>query len=209
MDLQSLLDVLACPRCKGRLFLNARDFLCCASCQLAYPQREGIPDLTPESGLPILPDGRVVPQGTVATFQQGENSFYLESGSCRVIGRHLDDPSQTQIFHVDFTMALDEQSKKLIGNYLSRQTGKKKDKKNPDTATLFDEFKRLPDLILNDASVSRLHAMLFFDEMGVGVIDLLSRNGTRVNGREVETASLKPGDQLTLGAVNITFSTLK
>lgn len=41
---QDLLDVLACPQCKGGLRLTeARDGLICEACKLRYPIKEDIP----------------------------------------------------------------------------------------------------------------------------------------------------------------------
>ena len=41
---QDLLDVLACPQCKGDLRLtDAHDGLICEACKLRYPIKEDIP----------------------------------------------------------------------------------------------------------------------------------------------------------------------
>ncbi len=41
---QKLLDILACPQCKGDLSLTPpKDGLICKACLLKYPIREGIP----------------------------------------------------------------------------------------------------------------------------------------------------------------------
>ena len=41
---QELLDILACPKCKGELSLLADDAgLLCESCRLRFPIRDGIP----------------------------------------------------------------------------------------------------------------------------------------------------------------------
>jgi len=38
-----LLEILACPKCKGDLELIPDKGLYCSSCKLLYPVREGIP----------------------------------------------------------------------------------------------------------------------------------------------------------------------
>ena len=38
-----LLEILACPKCKGDLELISDKGLCCSNCKLLYPVREGIP----------------------------------------------------------------------------------------------------------------------------------------------------------------------
>ena len=41
---QKLLDILACPKCKGDLELtNEKDGLICNACRLQYPIKDGIP----------------------------------------------------------------------------------------------------------------------------------------------------------------------
>jgi uncharacterized protein len=41
---QKLLEILACPKCKGDLDLNQeKEGLLCSACQLLYPIRDGIP----------------------------------------------------------------------------------------------------------------------------------------------------------------------
>lgn len=44
---QELLDILACPKCKGPL-QNAGGALVCQACRLHYPMRNGIPILLAE-----------------------------------------------------------------------------------------------------------------------------------------------------------------
>jgi uncharacterized protein len=41
---QDLLDILACPKCKGEVHLNEKqDGLICEACNLRYPIKEDIP----------------------------------------------------------------------------------------------------------------------------------------------------------------------
>jgi len=55
------------------------------------------------------------------------------------------------------------------------------------------------DLLLNDVSVSRLHAKIVRRADSVAIQDLGSSNGTLVNDRKVSGAGLKPGDRIVLG----------
>jgi len=51
---QELLDILACPKCKGTLQLNpAKDGLVCDTCRLVYPVRDDIPIMLIEEAKPI------------------------------------------------------------------------------------------------------------------------------------------------------------
>ena len=41
---KELLDILACPKCKGRIFLNeSHDGIICEGCRLLYPIEDDIP----------------------------------------------------------------------------------------------------------------------------------------------------------------------
>ena len=56
MDMQKeLLEILACPRCRGPLEAlgSPLEALCCRACAVAYPVREGIPVMLVEEALPL------------------------------------------------------------------------------------------------------------------------------------------------------------
>jgi adenylate cyclase len=57
------------------------------------------------------------------------------------------------------------------------------------------------DIPILDPSISRRHAEVSCDERGVHVRDLGSSNGTFLNGKKVEVASLEPNDTLSFGRV--------
>jgi pSer/pThr/pTyr-binding forkhead associated (FHA) protein len=61
------------------------------------------------------------------------------------------------------------------------------------------------DLIIRDRTVSSRHAELMVRAEGVTITNMMSTNGTRVNGEEVQTARLHDGDVLRLGRVNLVF----
>lgn len=61
------------------------------------------------------------------------------------------------------------------------------------------------DLILNDFSISRQHAEIFFDGSNFIITDLNSRNGTRVNQRLTSRARLKDDDEILLGTFKLQF----
>jgi hypothetical protein len=113
---------------------------------------------------------------------------------------------------VDSAIGLDESSKKLVMQYVSHQF--RKGAPTPKGGTVSPQregeaiggFIRGPDFQVRDLAVSRLHAMIFFDESGeVGILDLVSRNGTFVNGVEVESKILKKDDLISLGGTKIRF----
>ncbi|PTL82341.1 Trm112 family protein [Vitiosangium sp. GDMCC 1.1324] len=46
------ISTLACPRCKGPLTLSS-DELHCPGCRLAYPIRDGVPELLQDEARPL------------------------------------------------------------------------------------------------------------------------------------------------------------
>ncbi len=51
---KELLDILACPKCKGNIYLNKNeDGLICDKCRLLYEIRDGIPIMLIEEAKPI------------------------------------------------------------------------------------------------------------------------------------------------------------
>uniref|UniRef100_A0A7C4U6M9 UPF0434 protein ENV67_02490 n=1 Tax=candidate division WOR-3 bacterium TaxID=2052148 RepID=A0A7C4U6M9_UNCW3 len=51
---KKLLDIIACPKCKGDLFYDEKkDILICKKCSLAYPVKDGIPILIIEEAKEI------------------------------------------------------------------------------------------------------------------------------------------------------------
>lgn len=63
------------------------------------------------------------------------------------------------------------------------------------------------DVVLEDSSVSRRHAVLHVDDDGVRVEDLGSSNGTFVNGVRVSgRATLDAGDRLMIGSYQLGFA---
>ena len=54
---KKLLDILACPVCKGELEYDEKEnILICAKCKVFYEVKEGIPVLLPDSGKPLSGD---------------------------------------------------------------------------------------------------------------------------------------------------------
>ncbi len=51
---QELLDILACPQCKGPLlYQQSSNRLLCEACRLVYPVRDGIPVLLVDEAEPL------------------------------------------------------------------------------------------------------------------------------------------------------------
>ncbi|MDA8430013.1 MAG: FHA domain-containing protein [Geobacteraceae bacterium] len=62
------------------------------------------------------------------------------------------------------------------------------------------------DLILDDRLVSRRHAELKIVENKLAIVDLLSTNGTRVNGKIITMSRLIPNDLISIGPINLRIS---
>lgn len=58
---------------------------------------------------------------------------------------------------------------------------------------------------LTSHHISACHCLLWWDAGRLWVVDLLSGNGTRLNGEHVEAALVNPGDTLKLGPVALTY----
>ncbi|MBI3784811.1 MAG: Trm112 family protein [Deltaproteobacteria bacterium] len=51
---KELLDILACPKCKGAIQLNDKqDGLVCDACKLLYPIKDDIPVMLIDEALPV------------------------------------------------------------------------------------------------------------------------------------------------------------
>ena len=51
---KELLDILACPKCKGEIYLNEKgDGLICDNCRLIYEIKDGIPVMIIEEAKPL------------------------------------------------------------------------------------------------------------------------------------------------------------
>jgi hypothetical protein len=62
------------------------------------------------------------------------------------------------------------------------------------------------DIVLSDSNVSRRHAEIRpAGGYGWTISDLGSTNGVKVNGRKVDTAPLRPGDEVVVGTVDVRF----
>lgn len=220
-----LLDILVCPQCKQNLAqVEGGQGLLCRKCQLKFPVRDGIPIMLTEEALDmrsVAPGGgEAAPMqptvgGGTQVFQHcvtfkvvgGADegiTFDLTRGSCRALGRALEDATKTTVISVDWAISLDEETKGLILQYMAQQFRKPMTEESSKENRL-GAFKREQDIVFKDNTLSRLHAMIFFDEVGIGILDLVSKNGTYVNGEEVESCLLKKGDTIELGETKIIF----
>jgi pSer/pThr/pTyr-binding forkhead associated (FHA) protein len=65
------------------------------------------------------------------------------------------------------------------------------------------------DIVLEDASVSRRHALIARRGDAMVILDDRSLNGIRVNGVRVKEATLQDGDEIVLGQVSLRFADVR
>jgi pSer/pThr/pTyr-binding forkhead associated (FHA) protein len=63
------------------------------------------------------------------------------------------------------------------------------------------------NIVLEDAQVSRQHAMIKRDGQNMTLVDPGSANGTLINGCRIKEHQLKDGDQFSIGKYNLQFKT--
>ena len=61
------------------------------------------------------------------------------------------------------------------------------------------------DFVLDDPNISRRHCELQLQDDGWHLVDLDSTNGISVNGRQVASALLSPGDEILIGTSRLNF----
>ncbi len=145
-----------------------------------------------------MPKGRAVLAVTAGP-NEGD-SVRLEVGSCRLVGRHLSE-AETMLIDRDGNRLLDNNAADLVTKHL-KDKSPVADKGGAGFSA--NAFERGPDIIFKDDSISRAHAMIFFDKGGLGVIDLASTNGTFLNSERVGSSIVKDGDVITVGKSDMT-----
>lgn len=61
------------------------------------------------------------------------------------------------------------------------------------------------DIVIDDSTVSHEHAQIKVRPESVSITNLMSTNGTKINGQDVKTANLEDGDVVRLGRVSLVF----
>lgn len=207
--LKEYFDALCCPTCQGGLILTKERIIFCQTCLIGYRAVGNVPDLRPEQAISFRKSVNAPGRNVVLSVVLGEalaRSLTLSSGHGVLLGRVAQEEGD------DVTVAgragmesLDGHTQKLIDSVLSRK-GRAHSLPydlGPSGKSHLGDFRRDADFVFFDASVSRQHAVIYHDRDGIWVLDLVSKNGTFVNGREVENAKLKNNDVLSLGQVSL------
>ncbi len=203
---KELLSLLVCPISLAPVRLSGDGkWVVCPQSQMQYPIRDGVPIMVAEEGVKMGQISSEEEGGAMSTEKavviyvaEGKNKgleVSLPIGACRAIGRSLDDMESTRVFDTSGVLGLDDSTKQLVMNYVTKQF-------QGQDAVVGDigSFRRMPDISLSDHAISRLHAMVFHGPNGVGVLDLVSKNGTFVNGAEVESKFISADDVVTVGS---------
>ena len=113
--------------------------------------------------------------------------YTVEEGTYRVLARAADERSSTLQMTPEGDRALDREQEQLVDDVFQRRQSKK----------------RGPDIVLRDGSVSRTHAMVFVEKKAASVVDLMSTNGTKLNGTLVKDVDIKAGDVIHIGKTKL------
>jgi len=125
------------------------------------------------------------------------DTLSIDQGICRLVGRHLSE-GETAMIDRDGNRALGGAAKNIIKQHLEKPEEKAQEPAIDD-AEPTSTFERGADIILGDTAISRVHAMIFFDSTGIGVIDLASTNGTFVNDKQVNSTRVKEAGVIRIG----------
>ncbi len=220
---QEFLDVLCCPACRSsKLLLTKEKILICQACLNGYKLLDNVPDLRLANAIPFKKKISNLKSGinAVVTVLMGDHvnqSFDVKHGHCVIIGRRIaaGDDDMTYVGKVQSPTfaALDAADHRLVEKYLTKKNNQSdvgagsKPARDLDLSQKYlGDFSRDGDFLLADNSVSRSHAVFYQDDDGVHVLDLISKNGTFVNGREIETIKLRHNDVISLGSVSLRVS---
>ncbi len=121
--------------------------------------------------------------------------FELQSKGYRAVGRS-GDAEMTHQFTVDGDQALDSEDLARAEAHLLKRDSEPSSSAGP---LRIGNFRRGADILLDDAKISRTHALFFLDEDGPSVVDMFSTNGTYVNGLKIDDADLHDGDYVNVG----------
>jgi pSer/pThr/pTyr-binding forkhead associated (FHA) protein len=114
----------------------------------------------------------------------------IEDGTYRVVGRAGADNESTVQLNREGDRMLDSDQRAVVEGMLDARADR-------GVRTRFK--RRGPDILLHDGSVSRTHALIFVDQSGISVADLMSTNGTKVNGAPISDVDVLAGDMVQIG----------
>ena len=135
----------------------------------------------PGESIPLMDRVEILPESV--SFQEPPAAHRTAVGSTAIIGNETDkvNPYLMVVEGNDIAFVPLEKNRYIIG-------------RSPQS-----------DIVLNDPTVSKKHALISLKNGQYHVKDLSSKNGTLLNQRPVNESSIKLGDVLTVGKVKIEF----
>lgn len=127
--------------------------------------------------------------------------YSIEEGTYRVLARAQEDSQSTLQMTPEGDRALDREAQQRVDELFSGRTSADGGRSAGRARTGFR--KRGPDIVLKDGSVSRTHALVFVDKDSISLADLMSTNGTKVNGGLVSDVDLREGDVVHVGKTRL------
>ena len=121
--------------------------------------------------------------------------YEIENRSYRAICR-IGSKDATVQLSTDGDTILDSDDLKRVEEHLQ---GRPKTAVDDAEKMRIGAFRRGRDILIDDEKISRTHAMIFVDEHGPSIVDLISTNGTLVNGQRISDADLRNGDIINIG----------
>jgi len=136
----------------------------------------------------------------------------LHRGECVVIGREYTTEATVEVTAVKAIrpsgrMALPKEMVSRAENLLAHRE-RDPGSTAPQFPPSLDSYRRRDDIRVTDQTVSRLHALIYLDEKGGGLIDLGSTNGSEVNGKNTAHFAIQNGDRVRLGDLEISVEGL-
>lgn len=217
MNAESL-SAITCPSCQSDKLLPTKEhIIICQKCLTGYRLKGEVPDFRLENAISFRRKHSDGQRGVKVVFSvlsgpDKNQSFDLQPGHCVVIGRKIKErfePDKTVVGRPVLApdIHLDPANHQVIERFMSKDKAKaakvKKESPFESQQRVLGSFIRDPDVLLEESSVSRSHAVVYQDETGVNILDLVSKNGTYVNGREVEASRLKNNDVVSLGTATV------
>lgn len=159
--------------------------------------------------------GAAIPRELILRLVSGPDKgrvVELHRGECVVIGREYVTGQTVEVTAVrDIrTSGRAELPRQIVERAEGLLANRERDPEAtaPNFPPSLDSYRRRDDIRVQDQTVSRLHALIYLDERGGGVIDLGSTNGTEVNGKNTSHLSIRNSDRIRLGELEISVEGL-
>ncbi len=123
--------------------------------------------------------------------------------TCSLIGRSPGATEKTVLLEESPQIVLNDTDVAKIADCFMSSVSNKRRVRKTSSSNFLVGFRRVDDFVLEDPSISRLHAMLFNGKEGAGIVDLGSTNGTLVNQEKKTWSLLQPGDEVVIGSCRI------